>query len=66
VDEANYLGKDSKLYEVNFKGLFSPPPLGKENFLGLLNQQYIKYIFCQYKNEIVKIIFLRIITRNLA
>ena len=29
MDGANYLGEGYKLYEVNFKGLFSPPPLGK-------------------------------------
>jgi len=34
-----------------------PPPLERESLLGLLNQQYIEYIFCQYKNEVVKIIF---------
>jgi len=46
--------------------LHPPPPLEGKNLVGLLNQQYIKYIFCQYKNEIVKIIFLRIIARNPA
>jgi hypothetical protein len=34
--------------------------LEREILLGLLNQQYIKYIFCQYKNKIVKAIFFRI------
>jgi hypothetical protein len=34
-----------------------PPPLGKKKFLGLLRSHYIKYILCQYKNEIVKRIF---------
>jgi hypothetical protein len=35
-------------------------PLRKEKvLLGLLNQKYIKSIFCQYKNEIVKSIFFR-------
>jgi len=28
---------------------------------GLLIQQYTKYILCQYKNELAKIIFLRIV-----
>jgi hypothetical protein len=37
--------------------LHPPPPLEREILLGLLNQQYIKYIFCQHKNGIVKSIF---------
>jgi hypothetical protein len=33
-----------------------------ERLFGLLIQQYAKYILCQYENELVKIIFLGIIT----
>ena len=32
-------------------------PFGKRKFLGLWDQQYTKYIFCQYKDEMLKIIF---------
>jgi hypothetical protein len=32
--------------------------LERESLIGLLSEQYIKYIFCQYKNEVVKRIFL--------
>ena len=41
--------------------LHPPPPLERESFVGFLNQQYIRYIFCQYKNEVVKIIFFSVL-----
>jgi len=37
--------------------LHPPPPLERENLLGLLNRKYQMGVFCQYQNGIVKIIF---------